>query len=120
MKSPNGVAAHARFEAGPAQGEFVIPLVVQPYDEQFGRTDWECRARAWGAKRDDPTLLGPYADLADPGEKQFIVLWRDQPGYGWPEATVALAMKKAGFTCWTGVQFFPRYGARSRQLPRSA
>jgi len=101
----------AWLDGGEGRGEHKIPLVPQPYDEQLDRAGWKARCVAWAASgRQDARLLDPYQDLADPTEKKFIVLWRDQPGYGWPEDTVSLAMMKDGYTCWTGVQFFTRHG----------
>ncbi|BCS32689.1 hypothetical protein TBR22_A19110 [Luteitalea sp. TBR-22] len=98
-------------DEGPGSGQHDIPLVAHPYSELQTREFWIACCTEWHERgRTDAEILGAWKRLADPEERKFIVLWGDQPEYGWPEATVAMAMIDEGFTCWTGVQFFPRNG----------
>lgn len=98
----------AWLDRGQAAGSHPVPIVSRSFPTTFDRRDWEARCTAWAASdRKNHDALGPYAELAEPCGR-FVVLWRDQPGYGWPEARVALALQEDGFTCWTGVQLFPR------------
>jgi hypothetical protein len=98
-------------DGGAGEGHHDVPLVAHEHAPSDTHEAWiKCCTRWHAGGRKDASALGPWKELADPKERKFIVLWGDQPDYGWPEATVALEMRHQEFTCWTGVQFFTRYG----------